>query len=151
MKQATSAGGIFVKNEGKKDYLLLLIYKNSGKLGLLKGHAEPGETIEQTALREVLEEAGLEDVKIIKKIGEVVREAQEKNGTTALKTIHIFLMSTPGFNHLKPEEDYGWFEYDEAVNMMSFPEEKEFLQKYKKTILDAARMTAGEIASLHSQ
>lgn len=147
MKQATSAGGIFVQKRKGKFYLLLLKYPEflakqfkSGNLGFLKGHVEPGETIEQAALREVKEEAGLENIKIIKKIGEVVRESLENDGEKSIKTIHLFLMTTPKFNHLTSEEDYGWFEYGQAINKMAFTEEKKFLQKYKKEILDAFRL-----------
>lgn len=50
MKQTVSAGGIFVKKQNNKYYLLLLKYPEFGDLGFLKGHLEQGETIEQTAL-----------------------------------------------------------------------------------------------------
>ncbi len=143
MERATSAGGIFVQKRGNKFYLLLLKYPDSltkqfgpGELGFLKGHVEPGETIEQTALREMREEAGLENVKIIKKIGSLERETVERNGDRALKTIHMFLMTTDTFDHKPSEEEYGWFEFDEAISKMAFKEDAEFLRQNKSAIIN---------------
>lgn len=52
---------------------ILLIKRNTvpfkGYWALPGGRAEPGETVEQTVVREVKEETGL-DVKVVKKIGE---------------------------------------------------------------------------------
>ncbi len=143
MNQATSAGGIFVQKRKDKFYLLLLKYPDflakqfkSGGLGFLKGHVEPGETVEQTAIREMKEEAGLENVKIVKKIGSLTREATEDNGERVLKTIHMFLMTTDNFDHKPSEEEYDWFEYYEAINNMAFKEEAEFLKQHKNTLTD---------------
>ncbi len=135
MNQATSAGGIFVQKRGDERYLLLVKYPNNGDLGFLKGHVEPGETIEQTAVREVREETGLKSFKIVKKIGELIREATEDSGEIVLKTIHMFLMTSDNFDHGKAEEEYGWFKYNEAINMMAFKEEAEFLIKNKGKII----------------
>jgi 8-oxo-dGTP pyrophosphatase MutT (NUDIX family) len=51
-----SAGGVLV-NEDKR--LVLLVYKETnGEWLLPKGHMEEGETIEETAQREIFEETG---------------------------------------------------------------------------------------------
>jgi 8-oxo-dGTP pyrophosphatase MutT (NUDIX family) len=55
-----SAGGGVLKNSKGK---LLVIFRR-GKWDLPKGKAEEGETIEQTALREVEEECGLEGIEL---------------------------------------------------------------------------------------
>ena len=135
MKKVVSAGGIFVKKQNGKHYLLLLKYPKYGDLGLLKGHVEQGETLEQTALREVKEEAGLESVTIVKKLGQLTRLANENNGEQVMKTIHIFLMQTDDFDHKPSEEKYDWFEYDSAIKKMAFKEEAEFLRQHKADII----------------
>ncbi len=49
-----AAGGLVINEKGE-----MLVIKRRGKWDLPKGKAEPGETPEQTALREVEEECGL--------------------------------------------------------------------------------------------
>ncbi len=55
-----NAGGGLVRNPGGE---ILVIFRR-GKWDLPKGKAEEGETIEQTAIREVEEECGLKGIKI---------------------------------------------------------------------------------------
>jgi len=57
MKEISAGGVVYRKRDG--EYLLLLIEDRFGKVTLAKGKQELGETIEETALREVLEETGV--------------------------------------------------------------------------------------------
>ncbi len=59
MKQEKSCGAVvYIRERGKIRYLLV---KNlSGCYGFPKGHVEAGETEQETACREILEETGLE-------------------------------------------------------------------------------------------
>lgn len=47
----------------------------------------------------------------------------------------MFLMQTDNFDHKPSEEEYGWFEYDEAIKKMAFKEEAEFLRQHKQDIV----------------
>jgi ADP-ribose pyrophosphatase YjhB (NUDIX family) len=58
-----SAGGAVVRVIGGVPHLLL-IRDPYEKWGLPKGHAENGETLHETALREVAEETGLADLEL---------------------------------------------------------------------------------------
>ena len=54
-----SAGAVlYTFIDGVRHYVL--VREKNGSYGLPKGHVEPGETLPQTALREVREETGLE-------------------------------------------------------------------------------------------
>ncbi len=59
-KKTLLAGGGLVKNEQGQ---LLMIYRR-GKWDLPKGKLDPGETMEQCAVREVMEETGLQAVEL---------------------------------------------------------------------------------------
>jgi 8-oxo-dGTP pyrophosphatase MutT (NUDIX family) len=62
-KLVVAAGGV-VQNE---NHHLLMIYRR-GKWDLPKGKQDKGETIDETALREVTEETGVSDLQIVSKI-----------------------------------------------------------------------------------
>ncbi len=56
--QAVSAGAIlYTRQDGQVRFLLVL--EHMGHIGFPKGHLEAGETEEQAALREILEECGI--------------------------------------------------------------------------------------------
>ncbi|HEY7820808.1 MAG TPA: NUDIX hydrolase [Vicinamibacteria bacterium] len=58
-----SAGGVVIRSvEGSRH--VLLIKDSYDKWGLPKGHAEAGEALHETALREVSEETGLADLEL---------------------------------------------------------------------------------------
>ena len=92
-----SAGGGLVKNSRGE---LLVIYRR-GKWDLPKGKNETGETIEQTALREVEEECGLEGIQL----GQFLRSTYhiyEESGKFILKTTDWFSMHYAGKEVPKP-------------------------------------------------
>lgn len=64
MRREESCGAIlFTKEEGKRLYILIM--EANGSYGLPKGHKRISETDEETALREIKEETGI-DATIIK-------------------------------------------------------------------------------------
>ena len=60
----TSAGGVVVRHTTSEP-LVLLICDSYGKWGFPKGHVEPGEAPEVAAVREVAEETGLTDLRVL--------------------------------------------------------------------------------------
>ena len=124
-----SAGGVVTKKVNEKLYVLLVIYPDGSGLCFPKGHVGKNESIEEAALREVKEETGLTDLKIIKKLGIVTRHSTEDDGTKVEKDIHLFLMETKNYNHSESDEDCGWFTIDEGIKKLAVPQEAEFLKK----------------------
>ena len=57
----THAGGVVVRDDGPaRRFLLVTARRQPGQWVFPKGHIEDGETVEAAAIREVLEEAGVE-------------------------------------------------------------------------------------------
>src|SRR6185369_12680983 len=89
MKKTDSAGGVVVRFRNDQPEILLIRDLDYNDWFLPKGHVEEGETLEQTALREIEEEAGLINLKIIEFLGKFERVA---HGAEELKTEHYFLI-----------------------------------------------------------
>jgi 8-oxo-dGTP pyrophosphatase MutT (NUDIX family) len=128
--RAVSAGGV-VLAELRPDALVALVAHRSvrGSLQwtLPKGAREEGESVEQTALREVREETGLEAELIgpLDTIDYWFVWAPER--TRYHKFVHYFLMRFVGgdFSERDHEmEDAAWFEPAEARRRMSFANER---------------------------
>jgi 8-oxo-dGTP pyrophosphatase MutT (NUDIX family) len=60
MMKEISAGGVVFRKTKEGETLIQLIQDRYGRTSLPKGKMEPGETVEQTALREILEETGVQ-------------------------------------------------------------------------------------------
>lgn len=100
MKHEKSCGTIIIDQD---KVLLVGARDNDGKMfwSFPKGHQEDGETDEETALRETLEEVGLE-VEIIDQTPIIVSHLVN-NGTT-IKGVYLFLAKTKNYE-IKPQED----------------------------------------------
>ncbi|MCX7942785.1 MAG: NUDIX hydrolase [Dictyoglomaceae bacterium] len=125
--KAISAGGVVFY----KDQVLVLQRKN-GNWVLPKGHVENNENIEDTAVREVEEEAGIK-AKIIDYIGEIEYHAPATEfHPEEDKKVLWFLMYALSTN-IKVEEkvfNQGKFlKFEDAINILTFPLEKEILKK----------------------
>lgn len=106
------AGGGLVKNDSSE---YLFIYRR-GKWDLPKGKKDGNETPKETALREVREECGLSDLKIIQKLPETYHSYPEK-GKNILKHTRWFLMETQQkeviLQYEEDIEDYRWLRKEE--------------------------------------
>jgi 8-oxo-dGTP pyrophosphatase MutT (NUDIX family) len=96
------AGGGLVYNEKGE---VLFIYRNK-KWDLPKGGKDKGEDISETAIREVEEETGVTDLKIVKKLQKTYHVFQ-RNGKYKLKVTHWFEMKTNFKGETKPQKNEG--------------------------------------------
>ena len=129
-KKEFSAGGVVYKG-GK-----WLVCKHSGyhKWGLPKGLIEEGESLEETAVREVEEECGVK-TKIIGKIPEPEKYVYVFDDVKVFKEVTYFLMeyvSGDVKDHDWEMEEVEWLEFDEAVERMDFPGAKDVLKKARE-------------------
>jgi 8-oxo-dGTP pyrophosphatase MutT (NUDIX family) len=94
-----AGGGLVGNGEGK--YLFML---RRGIWDLPKGKLDPGETIEQCAVREVGEETGLRGVQLEGPLL-VTYHTYDENGKHILKESHWFRMNAPDLAGLKPQQE----------------------------------------------
>ena len=131
--RAVSAGGVVLADLRSDAPVALVAHRSvrgSLQWTLPKGAREEGETVTQTALREVREETGLEAELIgpLDTIDYWFVWAPER--TRYHKFVHYFLMRFVGgdFSERDHEmEDAAWFEPAEARRRMSFANERRLL------------------------
>ena len=124
-----SAGGVVV-GPGNK---ILVVNQNGNSWSLPKGHLDSGEDAEQAAVREIYEEAGIQDVKVIEELGQYERARIGKDGIGEVpdqpKHITIFLCVTNQEN-LKPIDPENpaaeWLSVQEVSDRLTHPKDKEF-------------------------
>ena len=96
VEQAVSAGGVVYRRGEHGIEIVLCGRMHEGLWALPKGTPERGESIEQTALREVSEETGL-GVEIVGDLGTIEYGfARPAQGVRFEKTVHHFLMRPDG-------------------------------------------------------
>ena len=97
-----TAGGIVLNNNNE----VLIVAQKHNVWSLPKGHIEKNENTLEAAKREIKEESGVTQLKLIKELGHYSRYKISKSGEddkSELKTIYLFLFTTTETD-LKPED-----------------------------------------------
>ena len=128
MKREFSAGGIVFND---KSQVLVTQHSQNKHWGFPKGLLDhPEQTIEESALREVKEEGGVE-AKIVGKVG-YSKYIYSFGGEKIFKVVTYFLMeyvSGDIKNHDWEVSDSGWFEPEDAFEQLTFSQDKDLLKR----------------------
>lgn len=133
----SSCGAVVFRQENSKIKYLLIRNKRSAHWGFPKGHIEPGETDEETAVREVLEETGLH----IEILPGFVRKSNYTIQGKIEKSVSIFLASTADTRYklqVEEIEECGWFDFDDALKTLNYENDKLILNEAKAFLAKAA-------------
>jgi 8-oxo-dGTP pyrophosphatase MutT (NUDIX family) len=133
-----SAGGVVVRVIGGVQHALV-IRDPYQKWGLPKGHAEEGETTEETALREVLEETGLTDLRLGEELVTIDWVFRAK-GRRIHKYTTFFLMYSESGVPI-PEQGEGitaceWVRLDLAHERISYENASEVVKVAQRLLSD---------------
>ena len=153
MKRARSAGGVVFQRlptvppaadglPGGMDapspdgnVRVLLLQHETGKWMLPKGTIERGETPHGVALREVAEETGLRNVRIVADLGEEhYMFFWRAEDTYYDKTVHYYLMEFLGREEARPQREEGfirceWVTLSEALDRIKYKETRQVVQR----------------------
>lgn len=144
VREFTAGGVVFRRTPNGIE--LLMIQDPKERWTIPKGHVEPGEQLEQTALREVCEETGLKHLKIRDKLDKMYF-FYRKEGKLIFMTTYIFLMeATARTDELVPEEwmhGIKWFKAEEAMKLVEYRETEKLFQ-LGLTKVEAGQFGAGQ-------
>ena len=105
-----------------------------GHWEFVKGHIEPGETEEETIMRELKEETGINNAKIVNGFNEFYDYYFKFKGQKIYKRVSCYLIKSNtkkvkiSFEH----EGFKWLTIDEAIKQVTYDNAKELLKKAKK-------------------
>ena len=126
-----SAGGVVYRKRLGGTEVVLCCRTSQSLWALPKGTPEAGETREQTALREVSEETGLEVV-IREYIGEIEYSFFLPGGERCHKTVYYYLMTHTGGDmsrHDSEFDDVQWLPAPDALETMTHQNEVRVVEK----------------------
>ncbi|MEM3030141.1 MAG: bis(5'-nucleosyl)-tetraphosphatase [Candidatus Micrarchaeia archaeon] len=125
-----SSGAIVFRREGGQILYLILHYEE-GHWDFPKGKIEKGESVEETARREIAEETGITDVEFVPGFREKLKYFFRREGKTVAKTVYFQLAETKqkevklSFEHI----GFEWLPFKKALEKLTFENAKRLLEK----------------------
>lgn len=118
-----TSGGIVFRRGKDKVVEILLIQDAKDRWTIPKGHIEPGETAKQACEREVGEETGLQEMRVLNWLGKI-HFRYRRQQRLVLMTQQIYLVKALGDTDKLAKEDWmngiGWFPATEALDMIEY-------------------------------
>lgn len=128
--ERTSAGGVVVREEAGVEICLI---RPTGRRvwGLPKGGVEQGETLAQTAVREVAEETGIHGV-VDTALGAITYSFFARGRSQRItKTVHYFLIRATGGDtngHDHEVSEARWVRLRDALHLMTYQNERDVVR-----------------------
>jgi 8-oxo-dGTP pyrophosphatase MutT (NUDIX family) len=128
--RAESSGGVVLRGSPDALDVVLVGRTEQGTWALPKGTPKPGESREQTALRETREETGL-DARIIEPIDSITYWFALRHARVC-KTVYYYLMVAIGGDPSLHDPEYdrvAWFSTKDALQVMTYPNEADMVRR----------------------
>ena len=126
--RTVSVGGVILNPGGS----VLVINQNGNSWSLPKGHVEAGETLRQTAVREIAEETGITQLEFLSELGSYERFKMDKDGSddsSELKRMTFFLFRTSQTRIQSDDPAHAegrWVPRDQVAALLTHPKDREF-------------------------
>jgi ADP-ribose pyrophosphatase YjhB (NUDIX family) len=123
VREPTAGGIVFRRDAKTKAVEILLIQDAKDRWTIPKGHIEEGESSKETAAREIGEETGLKEMKVLNWLGKI-NFRYRRQQSLVLMTTEIFLVKALGdTDDLQPEDwmnGIKWFPANEALEKIEY-------------------------------
>lgn len=121
VREPTAGGIVFRRIDDKVE--ILLIQDAKDRWTIPKGHIEEGETAQQTAKREIGEEAGLTNTEVIGWLGKI-HFRYRRVDKLVLMTTQIYLVKALGDTNAIRKEEWmngiKWFSFHDALDAIEY-------------------------------
>ncbi len=118
-----TAGGIVFRRDEKGGVEILLIQDSKDRWTIPKGHIEEGETAQETAKREIGEEAGLKETEVLGWLGKI-HFRYRRIDKLVLMTTQIYLVRAIGDTNAIQKEEWmngiKWFSFHDALDAIEY-------------------------------
>lgn len=132
-----TAGGIVFRHGKNGDVEILLIQDAKDRWTIPKGHIEEGETAQQTAKREIGEEAGLKNVEVLSWLGKI-HFRYRRLDKLVLMTTQIYLVRAGKDSDSIQKEEWmngiKWFRFQDALDAIEYEDIGKLMLIAKKKI-----------------
>ena len=138
-----SAGGVAYRRTPEGLEVVLVGRLEPERWVLPKGTPDRGESMEQTAVREVAEETGIH-VRLIRPLIDIDYWFV-LHGTRHFKTVHFYLMEAIGGDTSLHDHEYdvaAWFPLGEAMRRLAFANERTVLERAADELANIADTSA---------
>src|SRR3989338_3789144 len=137
METEKSCGAVVFKRQKDGSVKYLLLHYEAGHWDFPKGHQEKNEKEEQTAVREIMEETGIEDIEFVDGFRDTINYYYKKGEDTVFKEAVFFLaQSATDKIQLSSEHiGYAWLSCEHAHKKLTYNNSKEVLKKADGFIL----------------
>src|SRR5690349_4708086 len=143
MPREASAGGVVIRENAGSWEVAVIRPHGRNLWALPKGHVDPGETPEQTAVREVWEETGLRAT-LVAPLGEI-RYVYQFRGQRIFKRVHFFLFRYQSgvlgdiqhAGHRVEVDETRWVPLQRAAALLGYKGEKAIAARAARMLLRA--------------
>lgn len=135
VREKITAGGVITRVENDQIMIAVIKKERRGgtKFSLPKGHVKKGETLEETAEREIYEETGISNLHLVQFLEATERLNKKKS---AWKINHFYLFTTEQINCVPLEDDkvVRWFPIHNLPQMFWYDQDR-LLKEHRQEII----------------
>lgn len=154
VREISSGAVVYRRNKGVTEVALIRV---RDRWCLPKGQVEEGEGLQETALREVREETGLEG-KVVEKLGDITywftNKTKERESIRIFKRVYFYLiryLRGDVRQHDKEVEEACWVRAEEAVKKLVYRTEREMMRKALAILEDRKSGSGNSVAARASR